>query len=297
MTSNPDANVHVDEIPWEIDETEAATSACRAAPTHPMLVARELVKVLYSLPDGGLTLRDHRGDFYRWTGTHWPETDKRDVRARGVYVPRTRALRRSRSREGRCRLPQRAGRLMTLWMRCVRSSSPTAARMLRSGWTADPTRRTNTSLWRTGCCTNRRAPSCRTRSSSSTIIRYPSPLTRRRRRRASGSRSLPSCGARTPRSRRCRKSSATCSAATRAAENVPLGGSETRRQGHHRTSAHRLLGAHHVAAPTLASLSTNFGLQPLIGRPLALISDARLSTKADAKVVVERLLSISGEDG
>src|SRR4029079_11210253 len=57
-----------------------------------------------------------------------------------------------------------------------------------------------------------------------------------------------------------------------------------------------LLGAHHVSAPTLASLSTNFGLQPLIGKPLALVSDARLSTTADSKIVVERLLSISGED-
>jgi putative DNA primase/helicase len=57
-----------------------------------------------------------------------------------------------------------------------------------------------------------------------------------------------------------------------------------------------LLGAHNVAAPTLASLSTNFGLSPLIGRPLALISDARLSGKADGHVVVERLLSVSGED-
>ncbi len=57
-----------------------------------------------------------------------------------------------------------------------------------------------------------------------------------------------------------------------------------------------LLGAHNVAAPTLASLATNFGLQPLIGRPLALISDARLSGWADTKVVVERLLSISGQD-
>jgi putative DNA primase/helicase len=57
-----------------------------------------------------------------------------------------------------------------------------------------------------------------------------------------------------------------------------------------------LLGAHHVAAPTLASLSTNFGLQPLVGKPLALVSDARLSNKADSKIVVERLLSVSGED-
>ena len=57
-----------------------------------------------------------------------------------------------------------------------------------------------------------------------------------------------------------------------------------------------LLGPHHVAAPTLASLVTNFGLSPLLGRPLGLISDARLSKKADSTIAVERLLSISGED-
>lgn len=57
-----------------------------------------------------------------------------------------------------------------------------------------------------------------------------------------------------------------------------------------------LLGAHHVAAPTLASFQQNFGLQPLIGKPLALISDARLSGQSRRSVVVERLLSISGED-
>jgi putative DNA primase/helicase len=57
-----------------------------------------------------------------------------------------------------------------------------------------------------------------------------------------------------------------------------------------------LLGAHNVAAPTLASLTQNFGLQVLIGKPLALISDARLSSRADGTIAVERLLSISGED-
>jgi putative DNA primase/helicase len=57
-----------------------------------------------------------------------------------------------------------------------------------------------------------------------------------------------------------------------------------------------LLGAHNTAAPTLASLSQNFGLQALIGKPLAVISDARLGAGADNTVVVERLLSISGED-
>jgi putative DNA primase/helicase len=57
-----------------------------------------------------------------------------------------------------------------------------------------------------------------------------------------------------------------------------------------------LLGPENVAAPTLASTATNFGLAPLIGKPLAIISDARLSSRADQQIIVERLLTISGED-
>ena len=58
-----------------------------------------------------------------------------------------------------------------------------------------------------------------------------------------------------------------------------------------------LLGRDNVAGPTLSGLGTNFGLAPLIGKRLAIISDARLSGKADQQVIVERLLSITGEDG
>jgi putative DNA primase/helicase len=57
-----------------------------------------------------------------------------------------------------------------------------------------------------------------------------------------------------------------------------------------------MLGERSVAAPTLSSLATNFGLQPLVGKTLAIISDARLSGRTDQGVVVERLLSITGED-
>ncbi len=59
----------------------------------------------------------------------------------------------------------------------------------------------------------------------------------------------------------------------------------------------QLLGAANVCAPTLSSLSTNFGLAPLIGKQLAIISDARLGSRADQHAITERLLSISGEDG
>jgi putative DNA primase/helicase len=56
-----------------------------------------------------------------------------------------------------------------------------------------------------------------------------------------------------------------------------------------------MIGKGNVAGPTLASLGTNFGLAPLLGKPLAVVSDARLSG-ANVHQVVERLLSVSGED-
>lgn len=57
-----------------------------------------------------------------------------------------------------------------------------------------------------------------------------------------------------------------------------------------------LVGESNVCGPTLSSLSTNFGLWPFLGKSLALISDARLGGRADQAAIVERLLSISGED-
>src|SRR5690606_10081655 len=57
-----------------------------------------------------------------------------------------------------------------------------------------------------------------------------------------------------------------------------------------------LLGGSSVAAPTLSGLATNFGLQPLIGKSLAIIGDARLSGRTDQAIITERLLQISGED-
>ncbi|MFG2640805.1 phage/plasmid primase, P4 family [Streptomyces sp. NPDC048370] len=56
-----------------------------------------------------------------------------------------------------------------------------------------------------------------------------------------------------------------------------------------------LIGKGHVASPTLASMATNFGLSTLIGTPLAIIGDARVP-RTGAQQVVERLLSITGED-
>jgi len=57
----------------------------------------------------------------------------------------------------------------------------------------------------------------------------------------------------------------------------------------------KVLGARAVCSPSLADLSQLFGLQPLIGKGLAVVSDVRLG-KADQSAMIERLLSISGED-
>ena len=58
----------------------------------------------------------------------------------------------------------------------------------------------------------------------------------------------------------------------------------------------RLIGAANSVAPTLPGIGTNFGLAPLIGRRVAIVSDARLGSRADQHAIAERLLSITGED-
>lgn len=57
-----------------------------------------------------------------------------------------------------------------------------------------------------------------------------------------------------------------------------------------------LLGDDAVVNPTLQSLERPFGLAPLVGKTVAIIGDARLGGQSDQAQVVERLLSISGED-
>lgn len=57
-----------------------------------------------------------------------------------------------------------------------------------------------------------------------------------------------------------------------------------------------VVGEANVAGPTFSSIAQNFGLSSLLGKSLAVISDARLSSRADQAVITERLLSISGED-
>lgn len=57
-----------------------------------------------------------------------------------------------------------------------------------------------------------------------------------------------------------------------------------------------VVGHHNVVAPTISGFSTNFGMAPLIGKRLAIISDARIGHKTDTNALAERLLAITGED-
>ena len=58
----------------------------------------------------------------------------------------------------------------------------------------------------------------------------------------------------------------------------------------------KLLGRNSVGGPTMSSLSETFGLEPLITKSLAVVSDARIGQRTDKSMITERLLSISGED-
>ena len=57
-----------------------------------------------------------------------------------------------------------------------------------------------------------------------------------------------------------------------------------------------LVGKVNTVTPTLASLADRFGLNPLLGKSVATITDARLGGRPDQAAIVERLLSISGCD-
>jgi putative DNA primase/helicase len=59
----------------------------------------------------------------------------------------------------------------------------------------------------------------------------------------------------------------------------------------------KLLGSASVCGPTMSSLATEFGLEPLIVKSLAIVSDVRIGRRTDKTTLTERLLSISGQDG
>ena len=59
----------------------------------------------------------------------------------------------------------------------------------------------------------------------------------------------------------------------------------------------KLVGEANTVAPSLNSLGrSDFGLEPLLAKQLAIVSDMRLSSRTDEAAVAENLLRITGED-
>jgi len=58
----------------------------------------------------------------------------------------------------------------------------------------------------------------------------------------------------------------------------------------------RLIGPENIAGPTLTSITGEFGMEHLIGKLVALISDVRISSGLNKQMAIERLLMVSGED-
>lgn len=57
-----------------------------------------------------------------------------------------------------------------------------------------------------------------------------------------------------------------------------------------------LLGAGNICSGSFQSLSGEFGLMPFIGKQLAVFPDARVGSETKRATIIERLLSISGQD-
>lgn len=268
-------------------------------PTNPMGVARELVQALYTHTDGRLVLRAHRGDFYRWDGTCWPEAEARAVRGAAykwledaVYM---------KIKDG---LPE-----PTPWDPTSRKISDLVD-ALKAIAHLDGT--VETPAWLEGDSW----PAGEIVPMGNGLLHVPTRQLLDHTPDFWAHHSLPfDYAPDAPEPKRWLEFLGELWADdTEAISTLQeifgyLIGGDTRQQkilllvGPKRSGKGTigrvltgLLGKHNVAAPTLAGMATNFGLSPLIDRPLALISDARLSSKADTHIVVERLLSVSGED-
>jgi putative DNA primase/helicase len=267
-------------------------------PTEPMRVARELVKAMFQALTG-LVLRDWRRDFYRYDGACWPALESHLVRAE-TYRWLEQAQYEKVTEEGTTLVPWNP----------TRHKIDDVIDALRAVVVLDG----EPPLWTDGA--DERPPANEIVAMHNGLLHIPSRTLHPHTPRFFTHHALAfdfDPGAPVPQQwlaflEQLWPNDPSAIAALQEVIGYVLGG-DTRQQkmflfvGPRRAGKGTigrvltgLLGAHNVAAPTMASLATNFGLQPLIGRPLGLISDARLSGRADSKVVVERLLSISGED-
>jgi len=266
------------------------------APSRPMAVARRFVQDRY-LRGGDLVLRSYRGDFYQWNGTHYAEVDRRDVRARAYEFVEHAIYQHPKDGPLPFAPTQRkiADLLDALHAVVLVDSSAEAPLWID--------RRPSPAVTDTIAMVNGLLDVRARRLYPHTpqfFCRHALPFAfdARATQAPRWTRFLDDLWPDDDQVQRALQEvmGYLLAGDTRQHKAFMLIGPKRGGKGTLGRVITGLLGAHNVAAPTLARLSTNFGLSPLIGKPLALIADARLSSRADSKVVVERLLSISGED-
>jgi len=288
----------VGDVDWGTEVTTDSDTGGRLGPppSRPMAVARGLARALYTDSEGQVLLRDYRGDFYQWNGTCWREIEKRDVR--GAAYEWLELASYVHKKDGEVPFDPSRRKIDDV-------IDALRAVLLLSSSEEVP-------CWTNGAAAH---PANEIISMTNGLLHVPTrtflPLTPHYF--CHHALAFPFSAASKPPARwlaflhELWGDDESSIAALQEVMGYILGG-DTRQQkiflfvGPKRGGKGTigrvltgLLGPHNVAAPTLAGLSTNFGLQPLIGKPLGLISDARLSGR-DSKVVVERFLSVSGED-
>jgi len=269
------------------------------APAEPMGVARATLRALFTDSHDNILLREHRADLYRWNGTYWPSIETRDLRA-AVYQFLEHAQY-VKSDEG------------------LKAFAPTRRKIddvidaTRAIVNLDSAR--NVPMWTESIADD--PPASEIVSMANGLLHLPTRTLIPHTPRFFAHHALPfPFIADAPLPRRwmdfmhelwpddessiaaLQDMTGYLVAGNTRLQKIPLiVGPARAGKGTYGRVLTGLLGSHNVVAPTLASLATNFGMQELIGRSLAIVSDARFASRADGcKVVVERLLSVSGED-
>ena len=279
------------------DDLAVAIDECRTLfpPSNPMAAARQLLAA-WQHDSGALLRRYWRGSWMEWRRGVWVEVDDCTVRA-DAYRQTEHALYIQETDDGEELRPwtptrRKIGDLLEAEAAVAHLSPSIQPPTWIDGASGAPqivVCRNGTLSWQHDRCG-------RTTRGTSHRSRFPSTLTRMRRDRRAGTDSSNSSGRMIPMQfARSRNSWDTCCRGADLDKILLLIGPTRAGKGVIARVFGLLIGPGNVTGPTLASLSQNFELQDLIGKPLAVISDARLG-HADTHQVVERLLAISGRD-
>ena len=275
------------------------------SPNDPMAVARAFVGETYISPGGVLLLRHHRNTFYRYAGDHWPEDDERRVASElWRWLEDAKYWKAGKKGDPPELVPfeptkYKIANVVEALKAIGHIAQAVEPPVWLRGLDGRPYQRgRDRPASRTASSTSRRASFASTRRSCSSGMCSRSRSTRARRSRLRWLRFLDELWFGDDESKEALGEwfGYVLSNATDLQKMFLLVGPKRSGKGTIARVLTGLLGAHNTAAPTLAGLTQNFGLQPLIGKPLAIISDARLGARADSMIAVERLLSISGED-